>query len=284
MASSIDKLSQLAGLGGATGGATGGTTGGATVERKSPAPMSVYLLADHLDAALAAGEDLLRQGFSWHAANPCAAQEAELEREAMRECLQKIRSLELTLISRVMRAREHAEMLGKRDPRFKLMATLFASGTVTLLDAVAALGDTTNHNFETGDVTTAYLRSRGLLEAEAAAPNEGSVVSVTDEFLVAARIRAGVLLDMVAMFLDTLETHYDLFAADVRDEEALPAAQVAAAPVASAAVEDEDSEENESEAAGRQDASRDKEEDEVLEDPLELAVSRSAASKSDSGF
>ena len=227
MTTSIDKLTRLAGRG-----------PGELEARKPSAPMSVYLLADHLDCALAAGEDLLRQGFSWHAVNPRQASAAEIEREAMRESLQSIRSLELTLMSRVMRAREHAEMLGKRDQRFKLMASLFVSGTVTLLDAVAALGDTTRHNFETGDVATAYLRSRGLLSAEAAAPDEGSIVSVTEEFLVAGRLRAGVLLDMVAMFLDTLETHFDLFATDLPDD-TIPGRET---PVSLDAGENQDSE------------------------------------------
>lgn len=255
MTTSIDKLIRLSGR-------VPGADEGAVEARKPSAPMSVYLLADHLDAALAAGEDLLCQGFSWHAANPREVSAAELEREAMRESLQRIRSLELTLMSRVMRAREHADMLGKRDQRFKLMTTLFASGTVTLLDAVAALGDTTKHNFETGDAVTAYLRSRGLLGVEAAAPEEGSIVSVTEDFLIAGRLRAGVLLDMVAMFLDTLETHYDLFATDVPDETVPGDGETA------------------SEAEGATNSENEPESAAAKEDPLAAAVARSASQSS----
>jgi hypothetical protein len=34
---------------------------------------------------------------------------------------------------------------------------------------------------------------------------------VTEQFLVAGRMQLGALLDLIAMFLDTLETHYELY-------------------------------------------------------------------------
>ena len=197
----------------------GNTRPGSPAESyKAPvAPVSVYLLADHLDRALAAGEDLLSQSFTWHAADLRAADNAARERSDNRQAFQSIRTLELTLMSRLMRAREHAEALARKDQRFKLVARLFVSGTMPLADAVADLSDKTNHDFETGDAVMAYLRGRGLVEADVAAPSEGAKIAIPEAFLVARRIPLGVLLDLVAMFLDTLETHYDLFVEDVVD-------------------------------------------------------------------
>jgi hypothetical protein len=43
-----------------------------------------------------------------------------------------------------------------------------------------------------------------------------------DDFLVAGRIRLGSLLDLVAMYLDTLETHFDLFGDVVVEPDLLP--------------------------------------------------------------
>jgi hypothetical protein len=107
---------------------------------------------------------------------------------------------------------------------------LFVSGTVLLLDAVADLGNITRHNFDTGDVTTVYLRTRGLLDADAAAPIEGSTISIPETFMVASRIPLSALMDLVAMFLDTLETHYDLFVSDTSSQDGLEMEETEEAP------------------------------------------------------
>ncbi len=65
---------------------------------------------------------------------------------------------------------------------------------------------------------TAYLRSRRLIAEDAAAPAEGQEISISEDFLMCGLVPLGSVLDLVALFLDTLETHYDLY-----DPAALPA-------------------------------------------------------------
>ena len=176
------------------------------------APAAVYLVAENLDAALAAGEDLLKSTLAWHAGNSRSAEEIVAKRAEERRALETIRTLELTLVARVLKSRERAEELAGCDANLRPVAKLFCAGTAILAEAVGELGDATQHDFETGDGITAYLRSRGLIDAEAAAPPEAEVLRVTEDFRIAERIPLGALLDVVASFLDMIEIHYDIFA------------------------------------------------------------------------
>lgn len=175
------------------------------------APASVYLLADNLDAALAAGEDLICSSLVWNAATGASDDDISAAREAQRQSIDTIRSLEMILVARVLKSRERAEDLGRRDTRFKDLAKLYNAGTAQLIEATSEFGDATVHDFETGAAPIAYLRTRGLIASDTAAPLEGATLAIDDQFLIARRIRLGVLLDLVAMFLDTLEIHFDLF-------------------------------------------------------------------------
>lgn len=175
------------------------------------APAVVYLLADHLDAVLARGEDLL--DIAWrpeHVARCSVTIEAMQRRQ--REAVDAISALELSLISRALKARERARELASRDHRFRPMARLFAAGTAALSDAAEELGDSTDRDFQTADGIVAYVRSRGLIAADAGSLDDCGAIVVTPQFLVARRIELAPLLDLVAMFLDTLDLHYDLFA------------------------------------------------------------------------
>ncbi|MEQ1577507.1 MAG: hypothetical protein ABL894_07630 [Hyphomicrobium sp.] len=175
------------------------------------APASVYLLADNLDAALAAGEDLLSSSIVWNAASAADEDGIAAARETQAEALAQIRSLEMILVARVLKSRERAEELGHRDERFEDLANLYTSGTATLIEATSEFADATVHDFETGDAPIAYLRTRELIASDTAAPLEGATLYVDESFLIARRIELGALLDLVAMFLDTLEIYYDLF-------------------------------------------------------------------------
>jgi hypothetical protein len=176
-----------------------------------PTPAAAYLLADNLDAALAAGEDLLKSSLTWHSGNARSADDIAVNRVEERQAVETLRSLEMILVARILRSRERADELLKRDPRLKPLAKLYNAGTAFLQDAVSEIGDPSAQAFETGDGTTAYLRGRGLIAADAPAPAEAEAIALTEEFLVAARIPLGTLMDLAAMFLDTLETHYDLY-------------------------------------------------------------------------
>lgn len=203
-----DKLAELAGK----------LPGAKAAAYKPPvAPAHVYLLAEHLDAVLACGEDLKALTIPWNAANPHDADAVTRERAELRATLAEIRALELALTARLMRAREHTETLAKSDTNFRIVGQLFLSGTVPFVDAVAELGNQIERRFNVGGDVTAYLRSRGLISAEAAAPLDGTRLSIDDSFRLMHRIELGPLMDLVAMFLDTLETHFDVFPEEAAD-------------------------------------------------------------------
>lgn len=180
---------------------------------QSRAPLSVYMLADHLDAALAAGEDLVARGHDWrHLAG--APGNIQTFPARQREIVEAIRSFELMAIARLLKARDHAAALAKAEERFAAVAGLFVSGTAILLDAVDECGDATAMDFDTGDSVVAYARTRGLISAEAPAVSNAAQLTIDDTFLVARKIQLGGLMDLAASFLDALELHYDLFPVD----------------------------------------------------------------------
>lgn len=180
------------------------------------APLPVYMLADHLDAVLAAGEDIISSGAAWRALVE-APGNIETFPERQRTITQDVRSLELIMIARVIKARDHARALARADARFAPIANLFASGTAALMDAIAECGDATDEDFETGDGLIAYVRSRGLIAPDAATVTDPAQLTIDESFLIAKRLALGPLMDMAAAFLDALDAHYDLFVEDDYD-------------------------------------------------------------------
>lgn len=177
---------------------------------------SLYLLADHLDAALAMGEDLLSGKVALVSA---AAGARDMERVVaqnrdLARFLSETRTLELALISRLLQARKWAEEIRRHEQRLKPVIQLFVAGTASLVDAAADMGDTSNLAFETGNTALSYLRSRAVVDTDAAGLDRRPEIAVSEEFLVAGRARLGTLLDLVATFLDTLDLLADLRIAD----------------------------------------------------------------------
>jgi hypothetical protein len=185
-------------------------------------PPNVYMLADNLDAALAAGEDIMKAELVWAAGSSRDGADIARARAAQRAVLQKVRSLEQILVARVLKSRERSEEIGKRDPRFATVARLYNSGTAILIEAVTDFGEPAAVDFESGGDAVAFLRAHGLLAEDSPGPAEGQTFTFRDDFLVAGRIRLGSLLDLVAMYLDTLETHFDLFGDVVVEPDLLP--------------------------------------------------------------
>lgn len=181
--------------------------------RPSPdaVPAAVYLLADNLDAALAAGEDLIKSTLTWHAESRCSSEEIASKRRDERKALEVVRSLEMILLARVLKAREYADELIRHNVPLKPVAKLYNAGIVPLQDAVEDFVPGSGLEFDAGDGATAYLRSRGLIAADAPAPAAATTITLTEAFVVAGRVPLGTLMDLLAMFLDTLETHYDLY-------------------------------------------------------------------------
>lgn len=184
------------------------------------------LIADHLDAVLAAGEDLLALTVDLEGlrrSDGAAAPWTHLE-----PFVAQLKVYELTIVSRALAARRRIEetraVLRRENP---IVGTLFGSylgGTASLEDAVTELADRVGGDFDGGLDPLAYLRTRGIIPADAGTILAGTrVIAAGEGFLVARRIRIGELLDMVAAFLDALDTAYGLFettpeASEVRNE------------------------------------------------------------------
>ena len=193
------------------------------------APLAVYMLADHLDGALAAGEDLIARGCDWRTLADAVGDDTleaathtdgpALFASRQRAIAEDVRSFELMLIARVLKAREHAHSLADIDTRFAPIANLFASATAILLDAVADCGDARGIDFDTGDSLTAYVRGRGMIAPGASGVTASVQLTIDDNFLVAQRVTLGPLLDMAAAFLDALDSQYDLFVEPPRGKE-----------------------------------------------------------------
>jgi hypothetical protein len=189
------------------------------------APLSVYMLADHLDGTLAAGEDLVARGHEWRSLAEAPGEPSEFA-VRQRKIAEDVRGLELILIARVLKARDHARALAEVDDRFRSVAALFVSGTAVLLDAVKECGDARGEDFETGDDIVSYVRSRGLIAPDAPSIRVASDLTIDDNVLVAKRIALGPLLDLAAAFLDALDIQYELFV----EEEPSKAATLAVDP------------------------------------------------------
>lgn len=192
-------------------------------------PPCVYFLADHLDAVLAAGEDMRKLDITWVSSTNGTQEETVRDLVTLRDSVDELRSLELSLIARLLKSRERAEELARTDARLKLMARLFLNGTGLITDALPELADATATDFNTGDADLAYLRARALIAPDAAAPAENARLRVTDAFPIARRLPLGALMDLVAQFLDTMELHHDIYTeqwnrlASASIEEATPA-------------------------------------------------------------
>ena len=176
---------------------------------------SIYLLGDHLDAALAMGEDLLAEKLALFEAVETPTRGHLLrQNRALNEFLATVRCLELAMTARLLEARRRAEELKRHEGRLRPLAALFAAGTGPLVDAVAELGDTSTHAFDTGDTAIAFLRSRNMMARDAAGFEGLAQLAVSEDYLVAGRVRLGALLDLIAAFLDALDDQYDLYPED----------------------------------------------------------------------
>jgi hypothetical protein len=192
-----------------------------TTTTKATISPSIYHIADHLDAMLAHGEDLL-------ALAPPAEDEAggnenqqmHARLAAQRFYLEEVRGLESRIVSRVLRARDHAEQVRRVDTRFKTVTDLFVGGTHVVADAAADLADSTSLDFNTGRDSISYLRSRGLIDSEIITLPRCADLKITEAFRLAGSIELGALLDLAASYLDVLELHYELYGSDALAKEA----------------------------------------------------------------
>ena len=184
-------------------------------ERRHP---SIYLLGDHLDAALAMGEDLLTEKVALDTpAGKSPLRDWMRQNRNLNDFLTTVRTLEYAMTARLLQARKRAEDLKRSETRLRPLIALFVAGTAPLADAAAELGDTDARDFDFADAALTFLRGRGLLAADAAGLEGLPRLAVGEDYLIAGRIRLGTLLDLVATFLDTLDLLFDIYA-DAADE------------------------------------------------------------------
>jgi hypothetical protein len=199
------------------------------------APEGVYLLADHLDAALAAAEDLLALRLEPAADVP----EGTAPEEALRDFVARLRQLEAALLLHLLQARRHAAEITVADAAVRSVLRLVAASTGGLLELVDGYGDTLE-SFDTGGDTLQALRRRGLIVADAAGVTPFETVTIGDGYRIGGVVEAGGLLDVVAGALDLLDQRFDLYG-DGAAGEAEPAGAEAAeaTPAVDAAVADD---------------------------------------------
>ena len=184
-------------------------------ERRHP---SIYLLGDHLDAALAMGEDLLTEKVALDTpAGKSPLRDWMRQNRGLNDFLTTVRTLEYAMTARLLQARKRAEDLKRSENRLRPLIALFVAGTAPLADAADELGDTDARDFDSADAALTFLRGRGLLPADAAGLEGLPRLAITEDYQIAGRIRLGTLLDLVATFLDTLDLLFDLYA-DAADE------------------------------------------------------------------
>ena len=172
---------------------------------------SIYLLRDHLDAALAMGEDLLTETLALDTpAGKSALRTWMRQNRDLKDFLTSTRTLEYAMTMRLLQARKRAEEVKRSESRLKPLVALFVAGTAPLVDAAAELGDTDARDFNSADAALTFLRTRGLLASDAAGLEGLTRLAVSEDYQIAARIRLGTLLDLVATFLDTLDLVFDL--------------------------------------------------------------------------
>ena len=169
----------------------------------------IYLLADHLDAALAAGEDLIAETL------PAAVdREATGSPDDLPAYVARLARFEAALIARVLQARRRASELPRLEAHMRPVIQLIVAQSESLLAIIDQFGDGGESRFTTGNDPLAFLRSRGLVQAEAATLPRFDALKVTDTYKLAGTIELGPLLDMVSGTLEALDIVYDLFAED----------------------------------------------------------------------
>ncbi len=185
-------------------------------------PPSIALLADHLDAALAAGEDLLVASL------PARADLDEIDSETAPEALdafvRRLLQLEASLLLRVLQARRLAVEIGRADSALKAAGALFRAQTDTLHELVLRAGRTPEGGLVRSGDSHAYLRSRGLIAPEAAAPSPFESISVGEDFRVGGIAVLSQILDLVSSVLDLLDARFGLYAPEMAEDVRSPAA------------------------------------------------------------
>lgn len=181
-----------------------------TIGTNPDCPGGIHLLADHLDTALAVGEDLLalvlRPRADLDEADP------ETAPDAIDQFVHRLGELEAALLMRVLQARRRTGELGRADASLRAAASLFRAQTAVLVELIESVDRLGPRGLGGGNDALAYLRSRGMLAPEAAAPSPYESLVVTEDFRIGGVAALGLLLDLVSSLLDLLDARFGLYA------------------------------------------------------------------------
>lgn len=177
-------------------------------------PEGIHLLADHLDAALAAGEDLMALRLAPLADLP-PSQSADA---ALADFVSQLKRGEAALLLRLLQARRRAAEVQSADPALRSVLRLIATSTDSLVDLIEHYGRRDAEVFQAGGDLQHELRRRGLIPAEAAAVGPFEAVNVGDGLLIGGVVALGGLLDVSAAALDLLDRQFDLYMREAEDD------------------------------------------------------------------
>ncbi len=172
-------------------------------------PAGIHLLADHLDTALAVGEDLLALVLPPRADLDEA--DPETAPEAIDQFVRRLRELEAALLMRVLQARRRATEIGRADSSLRGAANLFRAQTAVLVELIEIVDRRAPGGLCGSNDGLSYLRSRGLLAPEAAAPSPYESLAATEDLRIGGVAALGTTLDLVSSLLDLLDARFGLY-------------------------------------------------------------------------
>ena len=178
---------------------------------KQAATTAVYFIADHLDAILAAGEDLRKLSIE---IDPVTGGHNLEDFHELRQFVEDIQALELTIIARTLEARKRAADIHNADKVLRMILGLFTGGTSALSDAAVECGDPCLAEFNTAGDALDYLRSRCLIDDQIGSLKTTNGIEVTEDLHIAARVPLGTIMDHAAAVLDALDAFFDLYSSD----------------------------------------------------------------------
>lgn len=171
------------------------------------------LLADHLDRLLTAGDRLSEIRFSPKRIGAGMTPTDILDEHArLREQLELIRALEMTIAARIDKARAWAKEVKARDPRLKLVASLFITGTIALADAMEELSDPRQQDFNSGDQALYFLRTRRLVGEHQHSLEGVREIKVGPDYMIAGVLNLKAMMELAETFLEALDVHYSVLA------------------------------------------------------------------------
>lgn len=168
----------------------------------------VYVLTDHLFAALEAGEKLRAARFTQPEIDQALSTDEILDEfHNLRAFITDLSDWEEELVTKTIQARKWSAYLKDQDAFFKPIIELFGSAVHPLSDIAAQIRDHHDRHFEGGDHPDWFIQSRALTVEKS---TTGQILAITsgDVYLVGSTVRLGQLNELCETYLETLEARF----------------------------------------------------------------------------